>query len=522
MKNVRVHSITAAICVAILTLFTALPGTFSQQQRRRPRLIIVFVVDGLRPDSINRDDTPTLDRLRREGVSYLNAHCVFPSVTRVNAAAISTGTYPARNGLVSNSMFHAGVNPSSAFDTGDWRELGKLASASSGRLLYARSLGERLAENGVRFAVVSSGSTGNALLLNHHAPLGKGVLVNGNFDPGKRVAFPDETNATVLAKFGPAPAQEGARLVDWTDRVLRDYILGEYRPEVVIDWLTEPDGSQHRFGVGSREARTALYNSDRSIGQTLERIVELGLGNDTDVFVLSDHGFSWHNHAVNVVQELVRGGLKSAAESDDVVVASNGQSVLMYVKNHDAARIARLVRFLNSQPWVDVVFTKAPVAGAFSLELIHGAHPERATDILFTLPWSSSPNVFQAVGTHYVASNSTGALTGPGSGHGGLSPWSMRNTIIAWGADFKPGIAVRVPASNVDIAPTILSLLGLPGAGEMDGRILEEALRSGPDPERIIAETHLHRVPVTGGGASMLQVTTVGRQKYVEKGWRVR
>jgi hypothetical protein len=31
------------------------------------RLIAIFVVDGLRPDSINQADTPTIERLRREG-----------------------------------------------------------------------------------------------------------------------------------------------------------------------------------------------------------------------------------------------------------------------------------------------------------------------------------------------------------------------------------------------------------------------------------------------------------------------
>jgi hypothetical protein len=95
-----------------------------------------MLVDGLRPDSINPQDTPTLDRLKREGVFYLNSHCVFPTVTRVNAASISTGSYPSRHGLVSNSMFYAGVYPNRAFNTGDWRELLKLAESSGGRLIF--------------------------------------------------------------------------------------------------------------------------------------------------------------------------------------------------------------------------------------------------------------------------------------------------------------------------------------------------------------------------------------------------
>jgi predicted AlkP superfamily pyrophosphatase or phosphodiesterase len=66
------------------------------------RFIIVFVVDGLRPDAITAEDTPTLYRLRAEGVEFASSHAVFPTVTRVNAAAIATGSQPGTNGIVGN------------------------------------------------------------------------------------------------------------------------------------------------------------------------------------------------------------------------------------------------------------------------------------------------------------------------------------------------------------------------------------------------------------------------------------
>ena len=75
-----------------------------------PRLVIVFVVDGLRPDSITREDTPTLFRLRAEGVRFASSHAVFPTVTRVNAAAFSTGAQPAANGLLGNQLYVPAVD----------------------------------------------------------------------------------------------------------------------------------------------------------------------------------------------------------------------------------------------------------------------------------------------------------------------------------------------------------------------------------------------------------------------------
>ena len=550
MSRMRSSLASLALAVSIITVGTPIsPGGATArvvlQSRGSARLILIVVMDGLRPDSINRDDTPTLFRLRQEGVSYINSHSVFPTVTRVNSAAISTGSYPDVNGLVSNSMFVPGVHPTRPFNTSDYRQLLKLRDVSGGRLLFARSLAERLLERGIRFAAVSSGSTGSALLLSHRAPEGIGVLVNGNFDPGRRVAYPDESNAVIISRFGTAPSEENSSAVDWADRVLRDYVLPELQPEVVIDWQTEPDGAQHRYGTGSQEARNALANSDRNLALTLAKLQDLGLADKTDLIVLSDHGFSLHNFRVDATRALINAGLKSAADSIDVVLASNGQSVLVHVKSRDSQRITRIVRFLQSQEWADVIFTagrkpatatggrsgrgrKASdelgwVSGTFSLGLIRQANAERGPDILFTLPWSSAVNGFGVAGKHYTEGDgNTGPLVGAASGHGGMSPWVVRNTLILWGADFKRGVTVRAAAGNVDIAPTILTLKGVSGGESLDGRVLAEALRDGPDEEQIASDTKVLRTEAAGGYRAAVQVTDVGSHRYIDKGWRIR
>src|SRR5437879_9595749 len=69
------------------------------------RFVIVFVVDGLRPDAVTAENTPTLFRLKTEGVNFTNGHAVFPTVTRVNAAALGTGTQPGTNGILGNQMY---------------------------------------------------------------------------------------------------------------------------------------------------------------------------------------------------------------------------------------------------------------------------------------------------------------------------------------------------------------------------------------------------------------------------------
>ena len=497
-----------------------------------PRLVIVFVVDGLRPDAISPRDTPTLFRLRAEGVSFTSSHAVFPTVTRVNAAALSTGAQPGTSGLLGNQLYVPAVDRGRALDSGNYRNLLALERASGGRLLLAPTLAERLHARGLRLAGVSSGSTGSAFLLNPRAGSGIGAVVNGYFDPGKTMAYPGEVSEAILARFGPAPAKEaGAARYDaavaWTQRVLREYVLPDLRPDVVINWLTEPDHSQHHGGVGSPESREALRHDDALIAQVLASLDGLGLAGRTAVLVASDHGFSTNSGGVDVAGALVAAGLKAAADSPDVVLASSGQAVALHVEGRDPDRIARIARLIQGQDWGGLVFTAGKTAGdalgavegTFSLELIHAANAERAGDLLLTFPWTSQPNAFGVPGRDLACVSGGARLYA--SDHGSLSPWNVRNTLFAWGVGFKSATSVSAASGNVDVAPTILSLLGLPPepAG-LDGRVLAEALVGGPDPEQVIEETRVHMARANGYRAA-IQVTEVEGRRYIDKGWRV-
>ena len=61
---------------------------------------------------------------------------------------------------------------------------------------------------------------------------------------------------------------------------------------MVLNWLTEPDASQHAHGAGSPQAIETIRNDDRQVGLVLESLRRLGLDDETNVFVVSDHGFS--------------------------------------------------------------------------------------------------------------------------------------------------------------------------------------------------------------------------------------
>ena len=231
----------------------------------------------------------------------------------------------------------------------------------------------------------------------------------------------------------------------------------------------------------------------------------------------SDHGFGVNVGTVHVARELIEAGLKAAPDSDDIVVASSGQAMALYVKERVLERVQKIVAFLQSRAWIGVIFTAGGAAeGTFPLELVHADHPAWAPDVLFTFPWTSAHNAFGVAGTDVGDAGSK--VT---SDHGSLSPWTIRNTLLAWGPAFKRGAVVRVPAGNVDVTPTIAALHGLDGS-DLDGRVLREALVDGPDEEQVAVETRLHTTEAGAGRyRAVVQISDVDGVRYVDKGWRI-
>ena len=499
-------------------------------------LHLVFVIDGLRPDSITEADTPTLYRLRREGVTFQNTHAVFPTVTRVNSTSLATGSYPARHGIMGNSIYVPAVDPKRAFTNDDFQPLMKLDEATGGRMVTVPGIAEILAQAGRKMVAVSSGSTGSAILLAPKSPRGIGTVINGDFFPGTQVAYPGAISAEVLQRFGAAPKKGGATdrydsSVDWSMQVLRDYVLPELRPELIITWMTEPDHIQHGLGAGAPEAVAAIRNDDRQLGLVLQKLEALGVRDKTNIIVVSDHGFAHTVFNVNVGRALADAGLMGADNSDELVIASSGQAVALHVKDRNPARIRAAVEFLQQQPWCGVVFTagkrggaahEGAVAGTFGLEYAHLGGHERSPDIVFTFPWSSAPNRHGVRGTDYTqvaGDRKTGPVDGNAASHGGIGPWTVRNTMLAWGPGFKRGAIVRTPTSNVDVAPTLLHLLGLAPPSGMDGRVIREALANGPDEEQVATEIRSWRVH-NGAYSAVLQTSETGGKRYIDKAWR--
>ena len=110
-----------------------------QEQRH-----LLIVLDGLRPDYVTPELMPNLHALGERGVVFTDHHAVYPTVTRVNAASISTGAYPETHGLMGNAVFFPAVDAARFLSTSERDNLLRIEEAEGGRLLTAPTLGERL------------------------------------------------------------------------------------------------------------------------------------------------------------------------------------------------------------------------------------------------------------------------------------------------------------------------------------------------------------------------------------------
>ncbi len=65
--------------------------------------------------------------------------------------------------------------------------------------------------------------------------------------------------------------------------------------------------------------------------------------------------------------------------------------------------------------------------------------------------------------------------------------------------------------------------LGIEADRTVEGRVLLEALAGGPDEEKVPVETRVFTTSASRGEfRAAIQVSHVGRQRYVDKSWRIR
>jgi arylsulfatase A-like enzyme len=426
----------------------------------------VIVVDGLRADDVTAEAMPRVAALGQRGIVFAAHHSVFPTVTRVNASSMATGVYPEAHGLLGNTIYVPAVNPLRGLDTSVRQNLESVARAS-GRLLTAPTIGEILQKAGKHLMTVGSGSAGALFLLD---PTGVGVAVHQDFSSPPAIA------SRVAAALGPPPAHATPNAA-LNRRAVDAYLtigLGEVHPDVTFMWISDPDTTEHARGIGAPQTREALRLMDGEIGRIEDALRGRGLLDRTNIIITSDHGFSTHTGELKL-DSLVAPFAKTLPDgSRDIVVA---ESAVYFRGGADRSRVAAVAAALQKRPEVGAIFTRPSGAGAegvapgtLSFDVVRWNHA-RAGDLLVAANWTDRANEAGRRGT----STQNGV-----AGHGTSSPYDIHATLIAAGPGFKQHATSPAPTGNVDLAPTLLALLGVPVPADMTGRVVREGFRAGP------------------------------------------
>jgi predicted AlkP superfamily pyrophosphatase or phosphodiesterase len=468
------------------------------------RHVILVVWDGMRPDFVTRQNTPVLWDLAREGVTFSNHHAVYPCATEVNGVAIVTGAYPSRSGIIANYQYRPEIDKAKMIHSEDPAVVRDGDELTGGKYIALPTIAETIRAAG-RSSFVSAAKPVGLLLDRHElGSLGEKAWVLGPLGGFARSDKP------------PSVERDRVALTALTDAIVR-----KSQPDFSLLWLSEPDDTQHKFAPGSKEAIAAVKSSDENLGRVLVALDRNHLRDSTDIFVVSDHGFSTIQHSVDLRKILKDAGFDAVTEFSEtpkpnqIMLVGHGGAVLFYVIGHNAGVIRKLVEYLQQSDFAGVIFTKPPLDGTFGFDQAR-IDGEQAPDVEMTFRWNDSKNEFGIPGMIDADWN---RKAGQGT-HATLSRFEMHNTLIAAGPDFHPGLTDDLPTGNVDLAPTIYRLLGIVPQQQMDGRILSEAMMmtdvSAPKSETKTSEAF--RQFSAGKWRQTLEISRIGSTIYVDEG----
>ncbi|HKV54214.1 MAG TPA: alkaline phosphatase family protein [Candidatus Binataceae bacterium] len=377
--------LTAVLILALVVIRTA----WARAGQRPGRVFVLMVWDGLRPDLVDSQDTPNLVSLAHEGVLFEHHHSIFPTITMVDAAALSTGGFPGATGIFGDSLYLMPVLGAKAaealpligylmdapLNVENSRYLATLngPGAFDGYLLGVEGIAQQVERAGGYVAIV--GKAGPTFLFDDQQNHRKA-------DPSNYLFIADdvstpELSPSELASKPPIKREDLASAAS-RDRWLLRFVLEKALPAaraasargraaMVVFWQHNPDLAQHVAGLGTRAAFDALRQSDANLAKIRGEIARLGLQRATDLMVVSDHGFATVRMGLSLSELLVGAGIKHSQSSNDIVVARNGGEDLVYLSpeafpTEEARRatLARIVDFAEAQEWCGPIFSQKP------------------------------------------------------------------------------------------------------------------------------------------------------------------
>ncbi|MES2753539.1 MAG: ectonucleotide pyrophosphatase/phosphodiesterase [Pseudomonadota bacterium] len=270
----------------------------------RAPVTILVSIDGFRPDYLRQGNTPTLDRLARDGVSAA-MRPVFPTMTFPNHYSMVTGLWPGRHGIINNTMLDP-ARPGVVFRTADSAQVRDGFWWDGAEPLWVSA--ERA---GIR--------TGTMFWPGSEAEI-RGLR------PSAWVPYAAQIDASRRVDF----------VLDWLRRPLGD------RPGFLTLYFDTIDKTSHNAGYDSPDKLAAIRESDAGVARLLAGLA--ALGQPANLIVVSDHGMAAvpADHLIDV-QDMVR--------NPALTVLAEGPQLSVFVKSGGEDPAARLAQLPHAKCW---------------------------------------------------------------------------------------------------------------------------------------------------------------------------
>lgn len=437
--TMRIKALTITLALVALLVVGLLIG-LNTPGKGPGRHVLVISVDGMGSSYYMNPPPglaiPNIRRLQAQGSFAEAVEGVYPTLTYPSHTTIVTGRLPAEHGITTNlSSRQAGQNPN------DWFWFAKAIRTPT---LWDEARAHHLTTASVAWPVTAGAA------INWDVP----EIWNPNKVPAPDASYvarfmrPLVSLEVLLALGLPKPGSE-----DDANRVrIASEFLFRHHPNLTLVHLESLDAAQHDTGPNSPLALAALERDDAHIGELLAAVERAGIGNSTDVFVLSDHGFLPVERDLRPNMLLAKAGLLTLGARGQIIggkittVVNSGSLFVYWPPGEDfTADVKSALRPLREQGLLYAEFDRQALAQM-------GADPDAKL-------------AFDAADGTEFASETTGspvqALSEPSGNHGYLPTRpGLESSFIAWGPDIRPGVDLgRIHMT--DIAPTLLEALGI-------------------------------------------------------------
>lgn len=441
-----------------------------------PKYLVLMVLDGARPDYFNLTSLPHVDALRAAGTQYSTAFDgILESETPSGHATIATGSRPDKDGLLGFDWANSTSRYSlfSPDQMGTVVQLMRDSNAPTLASLYKQHYpGARVvALSGHKYyaAAPLGGPSADAIVYYQGDPKGRyvPVAVPGHTPPASVLNDPALIYPTIHLQDGQEDHLATKLAMSVVNTMQPRMLLINY-PE--FDW---PLGHVYGGSLNRDKVITDMKVFDADLGAIEDMYRKAGILNQTLFVITADHGMMPITRFVP--STTVDNAVTQAGTTAPDIASSSADYVWLGDPNK-AQTVAENITSAHD-PGIASAYYLVTANGKPSYVAANGSNVTPAMETANQYLLSALLNGHQP---EVVAFGAPGASfsdpkTNWKADHGGNTWQAQAIPLILSGAGIQPGVVSSGPAQLEDIAPTVLTDMGVAPTG-MEGHVLTDSL----------------------------------------------